>query len=412
MKTRLLTILLVVTTAPAMAFHADIFLVQQNGALLTGRGSADPGSGGNPQVGTRFHVNDIAGLVPFVDSNPGISAENAGHSFFLSSDYQPLPGSRNVGFNLKAFRVQNRPAANLFYWSGTADVAFQPVTNLNDRLEVRTGAGSAIATGAALDVIGFDFTATSPTGAIHSHLNFDFDVDNNSATAASTGIFLAGLEFYMNLVGDAAREIARPHYVAWFNGPPGTLKSSAMAAANNYFAANFAELRLFGDVSPLGDDSLPDDLVDDADIDAMLSAVRGNSSDLLFDLNNDEVIDGGDVSTLFGVLGTEYGDANLDGSVNGADLAIWQQNYGSSGGWAMGDFDGSGKVDGRDFLVWQQHVGFTAVVMANAHAVPEPSPIKMVGFLVAMSLAKARSRKGKVHLNQLSAFASSRELFF
>lgn len=319
MSIRLLSVLLIAISSPAMAFHADIFLTQQNGVLLTGRGSADPGSGGIPQVGARFHVNDIAGLTPFVDTNPGISAESSGDSFFLSGDYQPLPASRSLSFNLKAFRIENGPAANLFFWNGTGDVAFAPVANMNDRLEVRTVAGSAIAAGAAVDVSGFDFTATSPTGAIHSHLVFDFDVDNNSATAASTGIFLTAIEFQMDLVGDSAREIARPHYVAWFNGPPGTLKTNAMAAANSYFAANFAELRLFGDVSPLSDDNLPDDLVNDVDIDAILNAVCGNSSDLLFDLDNDGLVDASDVSTLFEVLSTEYGDANLDGSVNGLD---------------------------------------------------------------------------------------------
>lgn len=393
MSNRLISVVLIAISSPAMAFHADIFLTQQNGVLLTGRGAADPGSGGVPQVGTRFHVNDIAGLAPFVDSNPGLSAESAGNSFFLSGAYQPLPASRNLRFNLKAFRLENGPAANLFYWNGSGAVSFDPVTNLNDRLEVRSGIGSAIATGAAVDVSGFDFTATDPTGAIHSHLVFDFDVDNSPATVPSTGMFLAAFEFQMNLVGDAAREIARPHYVAWFNGPPGTLKTSSMAAANNYFAANFAELRLFGDVSPLGDDDLPDDLVDDSDIDAILSAVHVTSNDPLFDLNGDELVNAGDVSTLFEVLGTQYGDANLDGSVNSLDLGIWQTNYGSFGGWSKGDFDGSGEVDGRDFLIWQRYVGFTAVPLANAHAVPEPSTERILMFLVVVSLAKARRRK-------------------
>jgi hypothetical protein len=393
MKSYLIAICVAMFVTPVMAFHADIFLTQQNGVLLTGRGSADPGSGGVPQVGTRFHVNDIAGLTPFVDTNPGISAESAGNSFFLSGDYQSLPASRSLGFNLKAFRIESGPAANLFFWNGTGDVAFAPVANMNDRLEVRTVAGSAIATGAAVDVSGFDFTATSSTGVIHSHLVFDFDVDNNSATAASTGIFLTAIEFQMELFGDAAREIARPHYVAWFNGPPGTLKSNSMAAANSFFAANFAELRLFGDVSPLGDDNLPDDLVNDADIDAMLSSVRGNSSDLLFDLDSNELIGTGDVATLFEVLGTQYGDANLDGSVNSLDLGIWQTNYGSFGGWSKGDFDGNGKVDGRDFLVWQRHAGFLEGPLANSHAIPEPSTVRLVIFVVLLSLAKTRRGK-------------------
>jgi hypothetical protein len=401
MKNSIITIALILslTASQAMAFHADFFLVQQSGSLLTGRGANDPGQSGLPGVGVRYHVNEIAGLAPFVDVNPGFRAEANSNSFFaLNPEYQPLPANRSVSFNMRAFRVAQGPAANLFYWDGMDEVDFLPVVNPNDFLNVRSSVGSVIAAGTPVDVSGFEFTATDSTGFIHDHLVFDFDVDNNAATPASTGVFLASFEFQMDLDGNGSREIARPHYVAWFNGPPGTLKTSAIAATNNYFAANFAELRLFGDVSPLGDDDLPDDLVDVADIDAMLSAERSGSNDLLFDLNNDEGVDGGDVSTLFGVLGTQYGDANLDGSVDGSDLSLWQANYGSVGGWAEGDFDGSGKVDGRDFLIWQRHAGFEVEPLTGVHAIPEPSSLAAVAITVAMSLAKARRRQGKTFL--------------
>jgi hypothetical protein len=377
-------------TTSAFAFHADIFLTQQDGTLLTGRGAADPGSGGMSQVGMRFHVNDIAGLVPFVDTNPGLSAEEAGDSFFISGEYQPLPANRTVSFNLKSFRVANGTAANLFYWDGLDAVNFQPVTNANDQLEVRSGTlGSAIATGANADVTGFGFTASDPTGFIHTHLVFDFDVDNSSATPASTGIFLAGFEFAMDLNGDDTIEITRPHYIAWFNGPPGTLKTNTMAAANMFLNDDFAELRLFGDVSPLGEDDLPDDRVNSLDIDALLAATRGGSIDPLFDLNDDATVDAYDVQTLFDIRGTQLGDANLDGLVNGADLILWQENYGTSGGWANGDFNGDATVDGHDFLIWQLHFGFggnlTAVV-----AVPEPASIATIGVATLLFMFCSR----------------------
>lgn len=385
-----LNVSLSLAASQALAFHADIFLTQQSGLLVTGRGAADPGTGGTPQVGVRFHVNDIAGFVPFVDSNPGFSAEPVGNTFFLDDTYQPLPGSRNLGFNIRAFRVQNGPAANLFYWNGSDEVTFQSVTNPYDHLEVRSGVGSALATGFAEDVAGFDFTATSPQGDIHSHLNFDFDVDNNAATAASTGIFLTTLEFLMDLDGDAMREVSRPHYVAWFNGPPGAFKSNAMAATGIFLADNFAELRLFGDVTPLGDDDLPDDLIDAADIDALLAAIHAGSTDPLFDLNNDTEVTSADVSLLFNVLGTQYGDANLDGLVNGADLAIWQANYGMAGGWANGDFNGDTNVDGRDFFLWQRNFGFNPNPSVAVSIVPEPATIAAVTFGIVLVFGFSR----------------------
>jgi hypothetical protein len=395
----IIALILSLTALQAKAFHADFFLVQQSGSLLTGRGANDPGQSGLPGVGVRYHVNEIAGFAPFVDVNPGYRAEANSNSFFaLNPQYQPLPGGRNLGFNLKAFRVEAGAAANLFYWDGMEEVDFQPVVNPNDFLNVRSSVGSVIAAGTPVDVSGFEFTATDSTGFIHDHLVFDFDADNNAATPASTGVFLASFEYQMDLDGNGSREIARPHYAAWFNGPPGTLKTSAIAAANNYFAANFAELRLFGDVSPLGDDSLPDDTVDDADIDALLGAVRSNNNDPLFDLNTDELVDASDVSTLFGALGTQYGDANLDGSVDGSDLALWQANYGSSGGWAEGDFDGSVKVDGRDFLVWQRHAGF-GENLTSAITIPEPESVWFVLGLVNGVLARGRLFRNRPLIN-------------
>jgi hypothetical protein len=384
MKTRIvITLAVLLAVSQALAFHADVFLTQQYGTLITGRGAADPTSGGEPLPGVRFHVNDITGLVPYIDNNPGFSAVKSGDRFFLDDTYQPLPSGRTLGFNLKAFRIQNSPAANLFYWNGVGDVSFQPVINANDYLEVRSGIGSAIATGAAVDVLGFAFTVTDPQGAIHSHLTFDFDVDNNSATPASTGIFLAAFELTMDLTGDAIREASRPHYIAWFNGPPGDLKSNATVLTESFLIDQFAELRLFGDVSPLGENDLPDDLVNAADIDALLAALNSGSTDSLFDLNSDTVINAGDTEILFDILGTQFGDANLDGTVNGDDLALWQENYGTPGGWAAGDFNGDTNVDGRDFLIWQRNFGFGVNLAAKLQSVPEPGSlvILLVGSL-------------------------------
>ena len=360
---------------PARAFHADIFLTQNSGNLISGRGANDPGQNGTPGPGLRFHVNEIAGLAPFVDVNPGFRAEDSGDSFYVGNlEYQPLPGNRSVGFGLKAFRIENGPAANLFYWDGNNSVTFVPVTNPHDSMEIRSPAlGSAIASGVALDVAGYDFTATDSTGFIHSHLVFDFDVDNTPATPASTGVFLASFEFTVDLDADNMREIARPHYLAFYIGPPGTMKTSAMAAVNSYLDANFAKLRLQGDVSPLGPDNLPDDQIDATDIDALLSATLVQSDDPLFDLDGNTLVDAQDVASLFALLNTQYGDANLDGKVDGIDLGTWQANYGTSAGWAGGDFDGSTTVDGRDFLLWQKNFGFNPGLLATSHSIPEPT---------------------------------------
>lgn len=47
------------------------------------------------------------------------------------------------------------------------------------------------------------------------------------------------------------------------------------------------------------------------------------------------------------------GDFNNDGHVNGNDLAIWSEAYGST---AQGDADIDGDTDGADFLIWQRNI--------------------------------------------------------
>ena len=70
------------------------------------------------------------------------------------------------------------------------------------------------------------------------------------------------------------------------------------------------------------------------------------------------------------------GDANGDGTVNGADLDIVLSNYNKTGmTWAQGDFDGNGTVNGIDLNTvlsnYNQSEGVTA-------AVPEPSTCVLI----------------------------------
>ena len=66
--------------------------------------------------------------------------------------------------------------------------------------------------------------------------------------------------------------------------------------------------------------------VDLADIDLSLWAINQGVEDELFDLNGDGVVDnltGGDLDQLIlYIVKTYYGDANLDGQFNSADIAV------------------------------------------------------------------------------------------
>ncbi len=92
------------------------------------------------------------------------------------------------------------------------------------------------------------------------------------------------------------------------------------------------------------------------------------------------------LATFTGLAPTPLGaDFNGDGIVNGADLLIWQDNYGRTSPpdlSAFGDADGDGDVDGRDFLLIQSRWGLPGALVADLVSVPEPSSMVLLLSLV------------------------------
>jgi autotransporter-associated beta strand protein len=101
---------------------------------------------------------------------------------------------------------------------------------------------------------------------------------------------------------------------------------------------------------------------------------------------------------------TYYGDANLDGTVNGADYQQIDSGFGLHlTGWANGDFNYDGVVDGSDFSLIDNaynKLGASGAsplaVVANTStflaAVPEPGTLSIVAFGAAALLARRRNR--------------------
>ena len=94
---------------------------------------------------------------------------------------------------------------------------------------------------------------------------------------------------------------------------------------------------------------------------------------------------------------TYYGDANLDGKVDGADYARIDAGFASGGtltGWYNGDFNYDGKVDASDYTLIDNAFDVQAgsfspnTVMAVATdevaAVPEPTAIGLLGVVVLL----------------------------
>jgi len=116
---------------------------------------------------------------------------------------------------------------------------------------------------------------------------------------------------------------------------------------------------------------LADNVINAADIDYIFAQfnVRGRTADLFkitdgqanwsdlneaayfdlsCDLTGDLIVDEADICEILSILGTSYGDVNLDGVVDAADDSIILANIGMAGGWAMGDMNGDGQITNDD----------------------------------------------------------------
>jgi autotransporter-associated beta strand protein len=107
---------------------------------------------------------------------------------------------------------------------------------------------------------------------------------------------------------------------------------------------------------------------------------------------------------------TYYGDANLDGKVNGADYALIDTGFGTHAtGWAAGDFNYDGVVDGTDYSLIDNTfnqisaTGATPLAIiaspadliaspATTSAVPEPTTLGLLGIGAIGLLSRRRRR--------------------
>jgi hypothetical protein len=107
-------------------------------------------------------------------------------------------------------------------------------------------------------------------------------------------------------------------------------------------------------------------------------------------------------------------DFNLDGTVNGPDLAIWKTAYKTT---TTGNADGDGDTDGNDFLIWQRRLGHVGAISPNGSVVPEPASAAMLlGCAILSSAsricrpAKRRPSSAAIHIPMTIFAKSSRRM--
>jgi hypothetical protein len=151
-----------------------------------------------------------------------------------------------------------------------------------------------------------------------------------------------------------------------------------------------------------------DNQVDAEDIDLLFSAFAAGSDEVAFDLDGSGTVDAEDLDYLVhDILATQFGDANLDGVVDGVDFSVWQSHrFQGATGWASGDFNGDRVTDGRDFGVWNRNK-FTGGMRAEARYAAVPRAASVVASVGGTAREKEVERNG---FDQIPAQDAARAL--
>lgn len=128
---------------------------------------------------------------------------------------------------------------------------------------------------------------------------------------------------------------------------------------------------LFGRAPLLGDFNA-NQVLDVDDIDLLSASIRDGSTDLLFDVTGDGIVNLDDhTHWVDELVGTLLGDTDLDKTVAFNDFVALANRFGEAGGWGNGDFNADGLVNFEDFLSLSRNFGESVEPIA-AQSVPEP----------------------------------------
>ena len=224
-------------------------------------------------------------------------------------------------------------------------------------------------------------------GPISPTLDDDAGVTNGRFVAYDRG---ANQVYYFDVDRASSPGVVTDVYVLDLDD--GTLVYEELDAVNNFVKQHGLEVFLRGDVDG-------DGLVNASDIDALYGLIRGGPDALIcewYDLTGEwpAELNGDDVDELVtNVLGTNFGDANLDGKVGIADLGALADNYGLEvgAGWAQGDFSGDGKVGIADLGALADNYGLGG--QAGAGRVPEPMMLSLLAPAAWLALFGRRARR-------------------
>ena len=140
-----------------------------------------------------------------------------------------------------------------------------------------------------------------------------------------------------------------------------------------------------------GGDFDHDGTLTSADKDLLTAAIAGGSTDILFDVDGNGLVDFEDLDTMVhDILGTHFGDANCDGVFDSGDLVdvfiAGLYETGDPAVWSTGDWNADGVFGTTDLVLAFVDGGYVAPATP---AVPEPSSaILMASALVLLGFRR------------------------
>ncbi|MCA9217683.1 MAG: lamin tail domain-containing protein, partial [Planctomycetales bacterium] len=176
-------------------------------------------------------------------------------------------------------------------------------------------------------------------------------------------------------------EVLYDDLAPWPTGADGTGRA-LVRTANNAFG-NFASSWVAGDLPPglasdLRGDFDGNGTVDATDIDLLTSEILGGNPNVSFDLTNDQLVNSDDRNELIhNVLGTSFGDSNLDGIFNSTDLVLiftaaqYEDSTPGNSTWATGDWNGDGDFTTSDLVAAFQEGAYSAALRSSEPTSPQ-----------------------------------------
>ncbi len=120
-----------------------------------------------------------------------------------------------------------------------------------------------------------------------------------------------------------------------------------------------------------------------SDLELLRGAIATGADDPMYDLDASGAVDSQDLQEwLDDVVNTYFGDADLDGNVDLADLNVIRNGFGAAADWSGGDFDGDGSVGLNDLNAVRNHFGASRQAPVGT-PVPEPAGL-LLGAVTAV----------------------------